>query len=65
MFNRFAAGRKVYANGSYAPTRGTVNPKGYIKRELKKKARARAGLKPVPSRRAAGLALKHRLRTGR
>lgn len=36
-FNRFAAGKKVYGSGSYAPTKGTVNPTGYIKRELKKR----------------------------
>ncbi len=37
-FNRFAAGKKVYGQGSYAPTRGPVDPKGYIKRELKRRA---------------------------
>jgi len=37
QFNRFAAGKKVYSQGSHAPTRGTVNPTGYIKRELKKR----------------------------
>ncbi len=35
MFNRFAAGKKVYGQGSYAPTRGQVNPQGYIQREIK------------------------------
>ncbi len=37
QFNRFAAGKKVYSQGSHAPTRGTVDPSGYIKRELKKR----------------------------
>lgn len=30
-----AAGRRQYGMGSYAPTRGKVNPAGYVKRELK------------------------------
>src|SRR5690349_5234025 len=33
-FNKFAAGRKVYGQGATSPTRGTVDPSGYIKREL-------------------------------
>lgn len=37
VFNRYAAGKKVYSSGSYAPTRGTVNPSGYIKREMLKR----------------------------
>lgn len=39
MFNKFAAGKKVYSHGSYAPTRGTVNPAGYIKRELRNRTK--------------------------
>lgn len=61
MFNRFAAGRKVYGNGSYAPTRGTVNPSGYVKRELKKRAKKKA----APNRAVAAKALRHKLRTSR
>lgn len=37
VFNQFAAGRKVYGQGSYAPNRGKVNPRGYVQRELRKK----------------------------
>lgn len=37
MFNRFAAGRKVYGQGSYAPTKGQLNPQGYIQREIRKR----------------------------
>ena len=36
MFTPLAAGKKVYAQGSFAPTRGTVDPQGYIQRELAK-----------------------------
>lgn len=60
MFNRFAAGRKVYSRGSYAPTRGTVNPSGYIKRELKKRAK-----RNNPTKTTAQMALRHKLRTSR
>ncbi len=37
MFNRLAAGKKVYGQGSYAPTKGQVSPQGYIQREIKKR----------------------------
>lgn len=46
-FNKLAAGRKVYSNGSHAPTRGKVKPLGYIKRELKKQRRKKAAGKLV------------------
>lgn len=36
-FNRFAAGKKVYGQGSYAPTKGQVNPQGYIQREVERR----------------------------
>lgn len=42
MFNRLAAGQKLYGNGSYAPTRGQVSAQGaagYLKRELTNRAR--------------------------
>ena len=39
MYLKQGTGRKVYRNGSFAPTRGTVNPKGYIKREVKRRNR--------------------------
>lgn len=45
------AGRKVYSSGSYAPTRGTVNPSGYIKRESEKR-----GTVNKPSQTRSGLA---------
>lgn len=35
--SRILTGRTVYSNGSFAPTRGTVNPSGYIKRESEKR----------------------------
>lgn len=41
MFNALAAGRKVYGQGGYAPTRGQVSAqgaKGYIQREVTKNA---------------------------
>lgn len=37
-FNKFAAGRKVYGQGATSPTRGAVDPSGYIKRELARKS---------------------------
>lgn len=46
------AGRKVYSSGSYAPTRGTVNPSGYIKRESEK----RGNVNKQPSQTRSGLA---------
>lgn len=48
-FNRFAAGKKVYGQGSFAPTRGTVDPSGYIKRELRRRSLNRGGIKPIRS----------------
>lgn len=39
VFNSFAAGKKVYGNGSYAPTRGRVSAQGamgYLQREINK-----------------------------
>ncbi len=41
-FNSFAAGRKVYGQGSFAPTRGKVNPQGYIQRGLRQQAQKRS-----------------------
>ena len=38
-FNKLAAGRKVYGQGSYAPTRGQVSAagaQGYLQREINK-----------------------------
>lgn len=32
--NPFLTGKTVFGNGSHAPTRGTNNPAGYIKREI-------------------------------
>lgn len=37
-FNKFAAGRKVYGQGATSPTRGAVDPSGYIKRELARRS---------------------------
>lgn len=34
--NPFMTGKTVFGNGSYAPTRGTNNPAGYIKRDINK-----------------------------
>ena len=39
-----ATGKRVYRMGSFAPTRGKVNPVGYVKREMKKQALAKAVL---------------------
>jgi len=50
-FNRLAAGKKVYRNGSHAPTRGRNKPKGYIKREQRKKKQHRSGLAKAALRR--------------
>lgn len=46
---KYAAGQKVYGTGSSAPTTGTVDPTGYIDRELNKSttgapSQARSGL---------------------
>lgn len=47
VFNKFAAGKKVYSNGKNAPTQGRVNPQGYIQREVKNQAQKGAfGIKP-------------------
>lgn len=46
-------GNRVYRMGSYAPTRGTNNPTGYLKRELKKR-----GGKATPAKKAQPLARK-------
>lgn len=51
VFNKLAAGKKVYGRGSYAPTRGTVDPSGYIKREVRRrniKVGPRRPTKPTP-----------------
>ncbi len=45
-FHQFSAGRKVYDNGSYAPTRGPVSAQGaqgYLKRELKNRNQGNQG----------------------
>lgn len=42
VFNRLAAGKKVYGNGSYRPTAGAVKPAGYIAREMRNQARKRS-----------------------
>ncbi len=41
VFNKFAAGRKVYGQGATSPTRGTVDPGGYIRRELARQSQQR------------------------
>lgn len=47
----FAAGRKVYGSGSYAPTRGTVDPSGYVERSMQQN---RSGLASAAMRRLQG-----------
>jgi hypothetical protein len=49
-FNSYAAGNKVYGNGSSAPTMGMVDPLGYAERDLKAKARKSALLKTLQAR---------------
>jgi hypothetical protein len=60
-FNRFAAGRKVYIHGSYAPTRGPVKKKGYMQREIRRRQAKRA---KRMSPQMAQAALRARLRRG-
>jgi hypothetical protein len=52
VLNPYSTGRTVYRGTSYAPTRGTVNPSGYVDRELRSKlaqaALRRRGLKKPP-----------------
>jgi hypothetical protein len=52
-FNPYTVGRRVYNSGSYAPTQGTVNPAGYVERELNKPA---SGFSHMPSQSRSGLA---------
>ena len=40
----YGRGQPVYSNGSYAPTKGTVDPQGYIDRSLNKPSQSRSGL---------------------
>lgn len=40
QYQPFATGKKVYSNGTNAPTRGTVNPAGYIRREMRSNRRS-------------------------
>ena len=40
----YGRGQPVYSNGSYAPTKGTVDPAGYIDRSLNKPSQSRSGL---------------------
>lgn len=40
----YGRGNTVYSNGSQAPTRGTVDPTGYIKRSLAAPSQSRSGL---------------------
>lgn len=42
VFNRFSAGKKVYARGAHRPTAGRVNPAGYIAREARNRAKKRS-----------------------
>lgn len=54
---RYLAGNKVYRSGSHAPTVGTVDPTGYIERELRKRmfdqqaSQTRSGLAATALRR--------------
>lgn len=48
MFNSYAAGNKVYNGGLPNPTSGTVDPSGYVQRELRNKN------KPQQSERRSG-----------
>lgn len=57
---RYLAGNKVYRHGSSAPTRGTVDPTGYVDRELRKRmipqdpSQARSGLAAAAMQRLQG-----------
>lgn len=46
-FNPYAAGKRVYSNGTHRPTSGQVDPTGYIKREAKKRQQNKAGVVDV------------------
>ncbi len=48
---RYLAGNRVYRHGSSAPTRGTVDPSGYVERELRNRM-----LSQEPSQSRSGLA---------
>lgn len=39
VFNRYAAGAKIYGGGRSNPTSGPVDPMGYKERDLRKKRR--------------------------
>lgn len=42
--NPYLAGKPVYNGGSNAPTHGTVDPMGYIEREINQPSQKRSGL---------------------
>lgn len=50
----YSVGRRVYNGASNAPTRGTVDPSGYIDRELNKPSQSRSGLAAAALRRVNG-----------
>lgn len=62
QFSPFAAGKKVYASGSYAPSRGPNKKKGYIAREVRRKNVKRAKRIAAPSRAVAQMALRRKTR---
>jgi hypothetical protein len=45
-------GKRVYRMSSYAPTRGTNNPKGYVERELRNRTKPQKVQKQLPQKRA-------------
>lgn len=57
-FNRFAAGRKVYASGSYAPSRGANKRRGYINREVRRKNVKRMKINRATAQRAFAVKLR-------
>lgn len=59
MIDRYLVGNRVYRHGSHAPTMGTVDPTGYVERELRKRmldpiSQTRSGLASAALQRLQG-----------
>lgn len=56
--DRYLSGNRVYRHGSHAPTIGTVDPQGYVERELRKRmfdtSQTRSGLAQAALQRLRG-----------
>lgn len=64
-FNPYAAGKKIYGNMTYAPTRGKVDKSGYVDRDRRMAAKKAAVLAKLKANNAGAYANANALRFGK